>query len=161
MLEIKEPFGEWKEASREQAEAFYKTFCERATAIRWENRQKYFNKYCIRGGHVMTNGTVETAEEQTERVFAHYKNELAAKAGAGDGSVRFNVVEYVCGLPKIDPFVMAASLAKDGITISYDDSSISRKDNQAKKRRVEEVLQKDADTEMGEPDSVMEEEAEM
>lgn len=34
MLEIKLYFGEWKEATKEQAEHFYKIYCEGATALR-------------------------------------------------------------------------------------------------------------------------------
>lgn len=63
MLEIKAFFGEWKEATKEQAESFYKTFCEGATAINWEDRQKYFNEHHIKGGHIMLNGKVKITEE--------------------------------------------------------------------------------------------------
>ena len=47
MLEIKAFFGEWKEATKEQAERFYKTFCEGSAAIKWEDKQKYFNEHFI------------------------------------------------------------------------------------------------------------------
>ena len=35
---------------------------------------------------------------------------------------------------------MAASIAKDGITILFDDTSISKKENIAKKRKVKKLL---------------------
>ena len=142
MLEIKAFFGEWKEATKEQAESFYKTFCEGATAIKWEDRRKYFNEHHIRGGHVMVNGKVETTEEQKERIFNHYKNRLITEVRDGSKSenIRFNVIEYLCSFPKIDPFVMAASIVKDGIIILFDDTSISKKENQAKERKVNRLL---------------------
>lgn len=142
MLEIKAFFGEWKEATKEQAESFYKIFCEGATAIKWEDKQKYFNEHHIRGGHVMLNGKVETTEEQEERVFQAYKNRLTTEVRNASISenVRFNVVEYLCSFPKIDPFVMAASIIKDGITILFDDTSISKKENQSKERKVNKLL---------------------
>lgn len=141
MLEIKAFFGEWKETTKEQAESFYKIFCDGATAIKWEDRQKYFNENHIRGGHVMLNGKVETTEEQKERIFNHCKNRLTTEAdGRKSESVRFNVIEYLCNFPQIDPFMMAVSIIKDGITILFDDTSISKKDNQAKERKVNKLL---------------------
>lgn len=142
MLEIKAFFGEWKEATKEQAESFYKIFCEGATAIKWEDKQKYFNEHHIRGSHVMLNGKVETTEEQKERVFQAYKNRLTTEVRNASISenVRFNVVEYLCSFSKIDPFVMAASIIKDGITILFDDTSISKKENQSKERKVNKLL---------------------
>lgn len=142
MLEIKAFFGEWKEVTKEQAESFYKVFCEGATAIKWKDRQKYFNDHHIRGGHIILNGKVETTEEQKERVFQAYKNRLTTEVrnASKNEDIRFNVIEYLCKFPEIDPFVMAASIIKDGITILFDDTSISKKDNQAKKRKVNKLL---------------------
>ncbi len=142
MLEIKAFFGEWKEATKEQAERFYKTFCEGSAAIKWEDKQKYFNEHFIRGGHVMVDGTVETMEEQKERVLQAYKNRLIkdVREASNNKDLRFIVIEYLCGFSKIDPFVMAASIAKDGIKILFDDSSIIKSVNRLKERKVEKLL---------------------
>lgn len=138
MLKIKAYFGEWKEATREQAEHFYNTFCECATALKGDEKRKHFNKCHIRGGHVLMNGTVETTEEQKERIFQHYKNRLIneVRDTSGNEKIRFNVIEYLCSFPKINPFVMAASITNEGITILFDDSSISREENRRKEREV-------------------------
>lgn len=76
----------------------------------------------------MLNTRIETAEEKKERVFQHYKNILINKVGnaSRNENIRFICIEYLCSFPQIDPFVMAASIAKEEITILYDDSSISR-----------------------------------
>ncbi len=142
MLEIKAYFGDWKEVTKEQAEKFYKIFCDGATAVKLEDRHKYFNEHHIRGGHIILNGKVETIEEQKERIFQHYKNRLTTEVrnASKNENIRFNVVEYLCGFPKIDPFVTTASLVKDGISILYDDTSISKKENEMKKRKVEKLL---------------------
>lgn len=141
MLEVKAHFGEWKEVSKEQAESFYKTFCEGSTAIKCEGKQKYFNKNHIRGGHVLMNGTVETEEEQKERVFQFYKKDLLkVKETSGNEGIRFNVIEYVCNNTLIDPYIMTASITNEGTTILYDDSSISREENKRKERRVKRLL---------------------
>ena len=88
------------------------------------------------------NGTVETTEEQKERVFQHYKNQLTKEVrnASGNENIRFICIEYICGFTKIDPFVMAASITKEGITIVYDDSSISREENRRKERQVKKLL---------------------
>ena len=142
MLEIKAFFGEWKEVTKEQAESFYKTFCEGSTAIKLQDKQEYSNKHHIRGGHIVANGKVETIEEQQERIFNHYKNRLITEVrnASKNKSIRFNCIEYLCSFPKIDSFVMAASIIKEGITILFDDTSISKKDNQAKERKVNKLL---------------------
>lgn len=141
MLEIKLYFGDWKEATKEQAESFYKTFCDGATGIKGEDRQKYFNDHYIRGGHIMLNGKVETTEEQKERIFNYYKNKLViGERNIKKKEVRFISVEYLCSFSKIDPFVMAASIINDGIVVLYDNSSISKKENKAKERKVNKLL---------------------
>lgn len=142
MLEIKTFFGDWKEVTREQAEAFYNNFYNGSQAIKMIDKHKYFNKYHIRGGHVLLTGKVETTEEQKERVFNHYKNDLQNIANrTRDGKeLRFNCIEYVCNLPKINPFAMAASLIKDGFTILYNDSSISTAENRRKEKQVKKLL---------------------
>ena len=142
MLEIKTFFGDWKEVTREQAEVFYLNFYNGSQAIKTGDKQKYFNKHHIRGGHVLIDGTVETTEEQKERVFNHYKNDLKNTANRSRQAeiLRFNVIELVCYYPKISPFEMAASLVKDGFTILYDDSSISTTENRRKENQVKKLL---------------------
>lgn len=141
MLEIKGFYGDWKEVTKEQAEHFYKTFCEGATALVGKEKKEFFNKNHIRGGHVLLNGTVETTEEQKERIFQSYKQDLIkTKETSKNIGLRFCCIEYLCSFPKINPFEMAASIAKDGIMILYDDSSISRQENKAKERQVNKLL---------------------
>ena len=142
MLEIKTLFGDWREVTREIAERFYKTFEECATAIKYTDRQKYFNENHIRGGHVLLNGTVETNEEQERRIFLTYKKDLVSLSKNHDW-LRFSTIEYVCSFPNINPYEMAVNLVKDGIAIVYDDSSISRDANKAKERKVKHLLEKE------------------
>jgi len=85
----------------------------------------------------MRANRTETAEEKKERIFQAYKKRLI---GDSDKNIRFIVIEYLCSFPKINPFEMAASIAKDGITILYDDSSISKADNRAKESKVNKLL---------------------
>lgn len=91
----------------------------------------------------MLNTRIETAEEKRERIFNCYKNRLMNECmmnASGNENIRFNCIEYLCSFPKIDPFVMAASIVKEGITILYNDSSISREENRAKERKVKKLL---------------------
>lgn len=78
----------------------------------------------------------ETQVEKELRIFNHYKNNLMK-----DNPCRFNVVEYICSFPKINPYLMAASLIESGIEIVYDDSSISKAENEKKQRKVKRSLQ--------------------
>lgn len=139
MLEIKTLLGTWKSVTREEAELFYGFFNKNATSIKSTEKHEYFNKHHIRGGNVMLNGKVETAEEKEMRMFQCYKNDLI-KLAETHGKLRFICVEYVCSAPDIDPYEMGASLINDGIAIVYDDSSINTADNKAKKRKVERTL---------------------
>ena len=66
-----------------------------------------------------------------KRIFDHYKNRLAE-----GNETRFNVIQYLCSFPKINPYEMAAALLSDGCKISFDDSSISQAANEAHKRTV-------------------------
>ena len=90
----------------------------------------------------MLNTRIETAEEKQKRIFNHYKNRLIneVRNASESKNIRFNCIEYLCGFPKIDPFVMAASITKEGITIVYDDSSISKTENKAKENKVKKIL---------------------
>ena len=71
------------------------------------------------------------------RIFNTYKNNLMKY-----NPCRFNVVEYLCSFPEIDPYLMAASLIESGIEIVYDDSSISKAENEKEQRKVERILKK-------------------
>ena len=84
----------------------------------------------------------ETEEQKQERIFQHYKNRLIneVRDASGNEKIRFNVIEYLCSFPKINPFVMGASIINEGITILFDDSSISREENRRKERQVKKLL---------------------
>lgn len=96
----------------------------------------------VKGVKIMLDIKMETAEEKQERIFNHYKNILITEVrnASGNENIRFNCIEYLCSFPKIDPFVMAANITKEGITILYDDSSISIEENNAKERKVKRLL---------------------
>lgn len=70
-------------------------------------------------------------------IFDHYKNRLSSE---GQGKARFNVIQYLCSFPKINPYEMAAALIVDGCEIVYNDSSISKAGNEAHKRAVAKQL---------------------
>ena len=80
----------------------------------------------------------ETAAQKEKRMFELYKNDLE-KLGEEMGQVRMIVIEYVCSFPKINPFKMAKTLKDDGYNILFDDSSISRAENEKKRRKVEKI----------------------
>lgn len=77
----------------------------------------------------------EAAQEKENRIFNFYKKELT-KLGEEHGEIRMIVIEYVCRSPKINPFKMAKQLASESFNIVFDDSSISQKENERKKRKV-------------------------
>lgn len=83
----------------------------------------------------MLNIKNETKEEKGIRLFNAYKDRLS-----NGGWTRFNCVEYLCKFPQIDPYKMAASLIMDGVKIYFDDTSISKKENDTKRRKVEKLL---------------------
>jgi len=140
MLEIKSFYEEWTPVTREKAEEFYKTFCESSTRIHEIDKPKIFNANHIRGGYAHLDGTIETEEEKKERVFEHYKRDLIrVKEQSTNTGLRFSVIEYVCSYPSIDPYLMAVSIMKEGITILYDDSSISKVENEKKARKVAKI----------------------
>lgn len=80
----------------------------------------------------------ETAAEKEKRMFEFYKNDLE-KIVEEIGQVRMNVIEYVCSFPKINPYKMAASIVFDGFKVVFDDSSISQKENERKRKTVEKL----------------------
>ncbi|MCB6366637.1 hypothetical protein LI291_10680 [Intestinibacillus massiliensis] len=74
--------------------------------------------------------TEPTKSENQNRMFEHYKHRLIYEGGERQ-DIRYNVIQYLCSFPGIDPVEMAASLQNDGFTILFDDSSISAKANAA------------------------------
>lgn len=81
----------------------------------------------------------ETVEQKEIRMFNFYKKYLE-KLGKENGQIRMNCIEYVCSFPKINPFKMAKTLKDDGYNILFDDSSISRAENEKKRRKVEKIV---------------------
>lgn len=73
-----------------------------------------------------------------DRIFEHYRNELI-KLHLAHGWVRFNVIEYTCSAPGLDPYDMARSLVTDGYSVVFDDSSISYRENEKKRARVHDI----------------------
>lgn len=139
MIEIKAFYGDWKEATEAQTISFYNTFCNGSAAIPEHRKQSEFNKNHIRGAKII-NEKIEFPEQTKERVFNGYKDRLKSNEASIKNSTRFNVVEYLCHFPEINPYEMAASLVKDGFAILYDDSSISIEENNIKRRKVEKLL---------------------
>lgn len=80
---------------------------------------------------------IETAEEKRERIFDFYKRDLIKLTNNSMRPIRFNCIEYVCRFPKINPFEMAKALKNDGCDLVFDDSSISQKENDRKRKAVE------------------------
>ena len=80
----------------------------------------------------------ETAAEKEKRVFEFYKKDLE-RMGEEIGHVRMIVIEYVCSFPKINPYKMATSIVLDGFKVVFDDSSISQKENEKKRKAVEKL----------------------
>lgn len=74
-------------------------------------------------------------KENDKRIFNHYKNKLA-----DGGKTRFNIIQYLCSFPKINPHEMAAALIAEGCEIAFDDSSISKTENEVHKRTVDKEL---------------------
>lgn len=81
----------------------------------------------------------ETAAQKEKRMFELYKSDLE-RLGTEIGWVRMNVIEYVCSFPKIDPYKMAAAIISDEFEVLFNDSSISKKDNERKRKAVEKLI---------------------
>lgn len=81
----------------------------------------------------------ETAHEKETRIFEHYKKRLETES-AKDRKTRMNVIEYLCSFPKIDPIKMAAEIISDGYNVAFDDSSITKKENERKRKAVEKLI---------------------
>lgn len=84
---------------------------------------------------------IETKEQKENRLFNIYKKDLI-KLASDEKKVRFICVQYLCQYPKIDPYIMAASLIKSGIKIVYDNSAISIEENKKAERKVNRLLLK-------------------
>ena len=78
-----------------------------------------------------------------EAMFEAFKRRLMTE-GAQPGKVkqwtRYNVVQYLCSFPKLDPDEMAAALIREGVDVRFDDSSISAEDNAKHQRRVMRIV---------------------
>ena len=84
----------------------------------------------------------ETKKEKENRIFIFYRADLV-KLAKEEKQLRFNVVEYICSFPQIDPYKMSATLMiLDGMEIVYDDASISIKENEKKHKKVLEEVKK-------------------
>lgn len=81
---------------------------------------------------------IETEEQKKSRIFEHYKQYIKKPVNKG-GCIRFIVIEYIVRLTDIDPFKMAAELKKDGYIIAFDDSCISERENERKRKAVEKI----------------------
>lgn len=81
---------------------------------------------------------IETEEQKKSRIFEHYKQYIKKPVNKG-GCIRFIVIEYVCRFADINAFKMGAELKKDGYIISFDDSSISERENERKRKAVEKI----------------------
>lgn len=77
----------------------------------------------------------ETPEEKENRIFDFYKNDLM-KLHKHYEQIRFNVIQYVCSFPKINPFKMAYILMKENYNVVFDDSSITKRENEKLKKQV-------------------------
>lgn len=84
----------------------------------------------------------ETPEQKEKRMFDSYKKDLIRLHNTPPltDALRFNCIEYVCRFPAINPYKMAVALVAEGIKIVFDDSSISKAENQAKERKVKKLL---------------------
>jgi len=82
-------------------------------------------------------------EVSKEAMFEIYKRHLmtdSAQPGKVKQWTRYNVVQYLCSFPKLDPDEMAAALVREGVEIRFDDSSISAADNAKHQRRVMRIV---------------------
>lgn len=81
---------------------------------------------------------IETEKQKKSRIFEHYKQYIKKPIKKG-GCIRFIVIEYVCRFADINAFKMGAELKKDGYIIAFDDSSISDRENERKRKAVEKI----------------------
>ena len=81
----------------------------------------------------------ETAKQKEIRIFNLYKKDLE-KLGKEHGQIRMICIEYVCSFPKINPFKMAKVLKNSGYNVVFDNSTISKAENEKKRRKVEKFV---------------------
>lgn len=79
---------------------------------------------------------IETPQEKEIRIFNFYKEELE-KLSSESRKIRMICIEYACSFPKINAYKMASSLLASGYNIVFDDSSISKRENDKKGKIVE------------------------
>ena len=87
-------------------------------------------------------------EVNKEAMFEVYKRHLIkrhlmtddAQPGKVKQWTRYNVIQYLCSFPKLDPDEMAAALMREGVEIRFDDSSISAADNAKHQRRIMRIV---------------------
>ena len=68
------------------------------------------------------------------RIFSHYMDRLTENGTAKQ--VRMLTIEYLCLEPDIDPIKMAKEIVKSGIPVVFDDSTITKKQNEELRRKV-------------------------
>lgn len=78
----------------------------------------------------------ETPQEKEIRIFNFYKKELK-RLSDENKKIRMICIEYTCSFSKISAYKMASSLLASGYNIVYDDSSISKRENDKKRKIVE------------------------
>lgn len=82
--------------------------------------------------------------DANKQIFQAYKRRIMTeglKPGEVKQSTRYNVIQYLCSFPHLDPDEMAAAIIREGVTVAFDDSSISQRENAAHERRVRRLLQ--------------------
>lgn len=78
----------------------------------------------------------ETPQEKEFRIFNFYKKEFEKLSGESR-KIRMICIEYTCSFPKINAYKMASALLSSGYNIVFDDSSISERENDKKRKKVE------------------------
>lgn len=70
------------------------------------------------------------------KIYDCYRRELIRLHDKNsEYGLRMIAIEYLCQFPGIDPIEMARSLIADGYKVVFDDSSISQKENERKRRQ--------------------------
>lgn len=115
----------------------YITFTKDTESNGWVYRGE-----CFVNGTINKNPNLKYSKEymsslnKEKRIFEHYKNRLINERVIKDNNIRYIVIEYLCAFPKIDPVEMAKSLISSGYEITFDDTSISKAENDKKRLAV-------------------------
>lgn len=115
----------------------YITFTKDTESNGWVYRGE-----CFVNGTINKNPNLKYSKEymsslnKEKRIFEHYKNRLINERVIKDNNIRFPVIEYLCQYPQIAPIEMAKSLVSSGYEITFDDSSISKAENDKKRFAV-------------------------